>query len=155
MKKLFPMILFFIFLFPGLDLTRAQTNAATQPAFPQDKYIAELSLEFKRLRNLSGHFQNGSWNKEVDSWLGLKHRVMMALRAHIEQNRISVGELRKLMGEPDRILYIGGPPWDSIISWSEANFSLIYEWRGDHDYLVFDCRTGMVTSSHWFYAGDK
>ncbi|RPI78901.1 MAG: hypothetical protein EHM45_04855 [Desulfobacteraceae bacterium] len=148
-------LLVFLVLHPGNAFSQTDPCPFAVPKPVDANRIPELTREFKRLRNIPGHFQGGDWNTEVDSWMGLKHRVMSDLGFYAEHNRISVGELRELMGEPDRILYIGGPPWDPITSWSAAHFSLIYEWRGDHDYLVFDCRTGMVTSSHWFYAGDK
>jgi len=148
MKTLISIILIFVFVFPGCGVSKSQT------ALSKDNDLVKLSLEFIRLRNIHGHFQGGSWNDEVDSWMGLKHRVMLELRSYTEQNLISAGELRKLMGEPDRILYIGGPPWDPVTSWTTADFSLIYEWRGDHDFLVFDCRAGLVISSHWQYAGE-
>jgi hypothetical protein len=162
MKKIFLIILFFSCLYLGCDFFKDHTVTPTQAQSFTENDLSKLSLEFKRLQNIPGHFKGGPWNDEVDAWMGAKHRIMIALGSQISQAHSTVSDLKQLMGEPDRIIMQTDPRFAQMNQWtfeeiataSQPDMYFLYDWRGDHDVLIFACQKNNVIFSKWYYAGE-
>ena len=115
--------------------------------------LDELGRSFRRLRSLPGHFGGSTPNEAVDNWNGAKHQVMQQLAELLGDGRHRRGQVTTVMGEPDatsrpgdeRHLSFSLPPDHTV---------LIYDWRGEHDFLYFELVDDQVVSSRWWMAGE-
>jgi len=123
-----------------------EMNASTDsPAIASEKgsvekSTAELSEEYRVLRNRKGHYNGGVWDDDLDRWGGRMHSVMVQLGQNLGTPGRGESDITGLMGEPDSIRTVKG------------DTHLIYLWRGWHDYLYFVCRNGKVKESLWYFA---
>lgn len=123
--------------------------------------IERLASEFRKLRMSPGHFDGHEWNDDVDRWMGLKHRLMMALGDLLGTGDYEKAGVVRLLGAPDQIARPGDAVFTLISKLPAGSEStditdeyLVYYWRGQHDFLFFSCRDGLVISSGWWYAGE-
>jgi hypothetical protein len=104
--------------------------------------IDALATEFRKLRKIKGHFQGGKWNKDTDGWMCRKHRVMIELGRRLVNNSFKLKDILRLLGEPDKIKH----------KKKDGGETLVYYWRGNHDYLMFTCKDQLIVHSYWWYA---
>lgn len=119
------------------------------PAFADD------ASEFRRLREVKGHFQGGpEWIPDVDTWGGRKHVLMQSLgNALLKGTEAHVVET---MGEPDAKAEPGTLLWRQVRAPETEGHLLIYRWRGDHDFLYFLVDgSGRVARSGWWMALER
>ena len=121
--------------------------------------VQELAAEFARLRAMQGHFQGGSWNAEVDAWMGSKHQVMIELGDRLEGVGCRQAQVTDLLGPPDLIVHPGHQLLDQIRRQAEfeepaveSYTLLIYYWRGAHDFLYLTSSGGTILASGWWHA---
>ena len=146
------------FFFAG-DLHADKASTSNQAPSTKENDLSKLSSEFMRLREIPGHFNGGAWNAEVDSWMGTKHKVMIALAQKLDHDPYLLSDVIFYMGQPDHIIKQDDSQFEQINDWSFTKIStaappdayLIYEWRGDHDFLIFACRKDHVLFSIWRY----
>ncbi len=123
--------------------------------------VDEIADEFKKIREIKGHFDGGEWNDEVDKWMGRKHRLMIKLGLRLAGGNYEKSDIIKLLDQPDRIVGKGDYLFELIISQKRydsltaASYEfLVYYWRGRHDFLFFTCQDGVIINSGWWYAGE-
>jgi len=123
--------------------------------------IEDLAAEYRRLRLVKGHFEGGTWNDDVDKWMGRKHQLMIQLGALLGTGECSRAEVIRLLADPDRIVRAGDELFDLVSSLPDFEEPaagpyelLIYHWRGQHDFLYFTCQGETIANSGWWYAGD-
>lgn len=141
---------------PAVTPTAVTGTESTQPV---DDEIVLLAAEFRELRSVSGHFDGGEWNDEVDQWMGRKHTLMLELGSRLSAGDYGRDDLVQLLGPPDHVVDEGDPLSDLIGSLpgyetafpGPAQF-LVYEWRGTHDFLFFTSQNDRITASEWWYA---
>jgi hypothetical protein len=161
--KLF--IIFMIGFFLGLCLAPSTVggesfNNSAETELTKER-IKRLAAEFRSLRRIPGHFTDSTWNKDVDQWMGRKHKVMLELGSHLAHGDYHKRDLSNLLDPPDQISREGDRLFPliasvpgSATSTGGSNEYLVYYWRGVHDFLFFICRGGVITGSGWFYSGD-
>jgi hypothetical protein len=120
-----------------------------------------LGDEFRALRNVPGQFNGGTWNDEVDQWLGRKHQTMLALEEGLVNGAYGRSQLTALLGPADHIVTGGDallferiqslPEYETFATSDEF---LVYEWRGTHDFLFFAIKDDRITASGWWHAGE-
>ena len=118
-----------------------------------------LAAEFRELRKIKGHFDGGTWNDDVDRWLGRKHRLMMELGSRLSKGKYHKHDIPRLLDPPDQSagkgdeLYrrVSELPGNDSLSYTPDEY-LVYYWRGRHDFLYFACLDGRVAGSGWWYA---
>lgn len=108
---------------------------------------------------MPGHFQGGSWNAEVDDWMGAKHQVMIELGDRLAAARCRQAQVTDLLGPPDLIVHPGDQLFDQIRRQAEfeepaveSYTLLVYSWRGEHDLLYFTSDGQTILSSGWWHA---
>jgi hypothetical protein len=123
--------------------------------------IQELADEFKSLRAPEGHFGGGTWNDDVDKWMGRKHRLMIELGARLGAGAYGRTRAVDLLGAPDAIAREGDALHDLIRNRAEFERPaggpyefLVYHWRGEHDFLYLTVREETVLGAGWWYAGE-
>ena len=128
---------------------------------PADE-LNDQAAEFRRLREVKGHFQGGDrWLNEVDSWGGRKHMVMGQLQDALGVPGTNEARIVELMGIPDekaragslswRLARVQGPP-SPRGNEGDVDVLLIYHWRGAHDFLYFSMKAGQVVKAGWWMA---
>lgn len=115
----------------------------------------ELSVDYRRLCQVKGHFQGGpEWVASVDSWGGEKHLVMNRLRQLLGNSGSDAQRIRTLMGEPQSVTSAG--PGNFPVDFGPDEVVLCYHWRGSHDFLYFvistDSNSPKVHKSGWWMA---
>ncbi|MFB2967631.1 hypothetical protein ACE1CD_01535 [Aerosakkonema sp. BLCC-F183] len=121
--------------------------------------LEELSVEYRNLRTIPGHFGGGSWSDDADRWNGRKQQVMNLLGDCLGTGRYSKSEIIQWMGNPDRIA-VKGDYYFAAIEHDRRNKPsgdyqyLIYFWRGGHDFLYFTFRGETIIDSGWWMAGE-
>jgi hypothetical protein len=141
--------------------------AATPGTFPQTQgcpissQSEEIAAQFRDLRAIKGHFQDGDWNPDVDAWMGRKHQLMLQLGARLGAGDCLREQLVQLLGPPDLTAREGDAPFDSISRLPEFDKPatgpcelLVYTWRGTHDFLYFTAQGETIFNSGWWQAGD-
>lgn len=124
---------------------------------------AQWSREFAALRTVRGHFDGGSWAADVDRWQGRKHQLMQCLAAGLSAAGTPAERVRQQMGEPDARVACPSAACSGVVRLMEAPSDgertvadgiqlWVYQWRGQHDRLVFSVREGRVTEVSWAYA---
>jgi len=136
--------------------------------------INALSESFNTLRQTPGHFQGGTYDREVDGPKGKKFQVMKALAETLGVPGTPAADILQTMGKPDELTskldvvenveiemmpgpIIGSDDDSALASTSEqGSYYLVYYWRGSHDYLYFkvDTVSEKVTASGWYNALD-
>lgn len=125
-----------------------------------DAHLRQLAAEFKTLRATKGQFNGAEWNADVDQWTGRKHSLLIELGQSLSSGYDRVDVIR-LLDPPDRIVRSGDSLFDMIrkvpgydAPGKAAAEYLVYYWRGEHDFLFFECQGDAVVSSDWWYAGE-
>ena len=123
--------------------------------------IKDVAAEFRNLRKTKGHFEGGTWNDDVDKWMGRKHQLMIQLGSHLGAGEYSEAEVIQLLGPPDLIAHEGDESFDLINSLPDFKKPatgpykfLIYYWRGTHDFLYLTSQDETIINSGWWYAGE-
>jgi hypothetical protein len=140
---------------PGIPLETVEAdNLATAS-------IQDIAAEFRNLRTVKGHFQGGTWNDDVDKWMGRKHQLMIQLGSRLGAGEYKEAQVLQWLGPPDLIAREGADLFDLINSLPEFERPttgpydlLIYYWRGTHDVLYFTSQGETIINSGWWYAGD-
>jgi hypothetical protein len=121
--------------------------------------IEDIAAEFRNLRETKGHFEGGTWDDDVDKWMGRKHQVMIQLGSHLGTGEYSEAELVQLLAPPDLIAGEGDEFYTLINNLSDfakpaagSYEFLIYYWRGTHDFLYFTSQDETIINSGWWYA---
>jgi len=121
----------------------------------------QLIDDYLSLRSVPGQFTGGTWNEDVDRWMGHKHAAMLELGNTFGTGDFSCTQLTELLQTPDHTVQGGDPLHDLIQTLpayetlqDKATQFLVYEWRGTHDFLFFICEDGRITGSDWWYAGE-
>jgi len=123
--------------------------------------IKDVAAEFRNLRKTKGHFEGGTWDDDVDKWMGRKHQLMIQLGSHLGAGEHSEAEVIQLLGPPDLIARDGDEAFNLVNSLSDFEKPvtdpyefLIYYWRGTHDFLYFTSQGETIINSGWWYAGE-
>jgi hypothetical protein len=123
--------------------------------------IQDIAAEFRNLRTVKGHFQGGTWNDNVDKWMGRKHQLMIQLGSRLGAGEYSKAQVIQLLGPPDLTAREGDDTFDLVNNLSDFEKPatgpyefLIYYWRGTHDFLYFTSQGETIINSGWWYAGD-
>jgi hypothetical protein len=140
---------------PGNPIKAAERDdLATDP-------IEDMAAEFRNLRKTKGHFEGGTWNDDIDKWMGRKHQLMINLGSHLGTGEYSEAEVFQLLAPPDLIAREGDELFDLVNSLPDFKKPrpdpytfLIYYWRGTHDFLYFTSQDETILSSGWWYAGE-
>lgn len=139
---------------PTVPLETEDGNLATDP-------IEDIAAEFRNLRTIKGHFGGGTWNDDVDKWMGRKHQLMIQLGSRLGAGEYSKAQVIQLLGPPDLVAREGDDFFDLVNSLPEFEKPatgpyelLIYYWRGTHDLLYFTSQGEAILNSGWWYAGD-
>ena len=138
------------------DLDPIRPTASVNPI---DDQLEQMAVEFRQLRAVPGHFGGGTWNDDVDRWMGRKHALMIELASRLIGGAYDKNTIVQLLDPPDQIARESDDLFDLIGSQpgygeSDSVEYLIYYWRGTHDFLFFVCRDGAVVGADWWYAGD-
>jgi hypothetical protein len=124
---------------------------------------AQWAKEFAALRTVRGHFDGGNWAADVDRWQGRKHQLMQCLAAGLSAAGTPVERVRERMGEPDARVECPSAACEGVVRLMEAPAEAkpmvatarqlwVYQWRGNHDRLVFSVLGDRVTEVSWAYA---
>jgi len=123
--------------------------------------IADAATEFRSLRTIKGHFEDGAWDDDLDKWMGRKHQLMTQLGSQLGEGEYSKAQIIQLLAPPDLTAREGDDLFDLVNSLPEFAKPatgpydlLIYYWRGVHDFLYFTARGQTIINSGWWYAGD-
>jgi hypothetical protein len=123
--------------------------------------IEDIAAEFRNLRETKGHFEGGTWDDDVDKWMGRKHQVMIQLGSRLGAGEYSKTEVIQLLAPPDLIAREGDELFDLVNSLTDFEKPatgpyefLIYYWRGTHDFLYFTSQGETIINSGWWYAGE-
>jgi hypothetical protein len=140
---------------PGTPLETVKAdNLAVDP-------IEDIAAEFRNLRTIKGHFEGGTWNDDVDKWMGRKHQLMVQLGSRLGAGEYSKAQVIQWLGSPDLTARQGDDLFDLASSLPKfekpATGSyelLVYHWRGTHDFLYFTSQGETIINSGWWYAGE-
>jgi hypothetical protein len=123
--------------------------------------IEDIAAEFRSLRTLKGHFEGGTWDDDLDKWMGRKHQLMIQLGSRLGAGQHSKAQVIQLLAPPDLTASEGDDLFDVVSSLPEFEKPatgpyelLIYYWRGMHDFLYFTSQDETIINSGWWYAGD-
>jgi hypothetical protein len=121
-----------------------------------------LSTNFHSLKDIKGHWAGGEYHSDADSFQGKKHKAMDQLLQVLGKPGTPASEIAKYMGEPDElktegVVLMPGPYMASDgggNSNTNQGFTMIYHWRGNHDYIYFsiDSESQKVVQSGWYNA---
>jgi hypothetical protein len=122
------------------------------PTLPVEAQL--LAQQWQAMRARPGHFAGGEWDDQVDKWQGAKHQLMQQLFDLAWGDRYDVAQLRALLGAPDRVWT---PAADEYANWlrmtewhgQPAGELWAYEWRGQHDQLLFAVEGEQVRAAGW------
>lgn len=142
------------------ETTQVVTTAVVFGKATQEATQA-MADEFRSLRAVRGHFAGGTWNDDVDKWMGRKHQLMIELGDRLGGGAYSRTRVVDLLGAPDATAHEGDELYDLIQDRAESEGPaggayefLIYHWRGAHDFLHFTSRGETILNSGWWYAGE-
>jgi hypothetical protein len=128
---------------------------------PATDSLVDIAAEFRSLRTIKGHFEGGTWDDDLDKWMGRKHQLMIQLGSRLGTGEYSEAQIIQLLAPPDLTAREGDALFDLVGSLAEFEEPttgpydlLIYYWRGSHDFLYFASRGQTIISSGWWYAGD-
>jgi hypothetical protein len=123
--------------------------------------IENVAAEFRNLRQVKGHFEGGTWNDDVDKWMGRKHQLMIQLDSRLGTGEYSKAQIIQLLGPPDLTAGEGDELYNLVNSLPDFEKPatgpyefLIYYWRGSHDFLYFTSQDEAIINSGWWYAGE-
>ncbi|MDH4138605.1 MAG: hypothetical protein OEW09_18070, partial [Anaerolineae bacterium] len=71
---------------PTVPFETEDGNLATDP-------IEDIAAEFRSLRTIKGHFGGGTWNDDVDKWMGRKHQFMIQLGSRLDAGEYSKAQV--------------------------------------------------------------
>jgi hypothetical protein len=141
--------------------THVGTPAAGERGCVVAREVQEAAAEFRALRSVRGHFQGGEPNADVDTWMGRKHQLMIDLGTRLGAGGCSRAQVVALMGDPDQVARKGDVTFEQVRDLADfpapagdAYELLVYEWRGNHDFLYLVDQGGAITGSGWWYAGE-
>jgi hypothetical protein len=151
-----PAILILILL-AGCAGSTGVPDTPTPPATPDP--IQDQAAEFRRLRKIEGHFDGGTWNDDVDRWMGQKHALMIELGERLGTGAYNRTQAVDLLGAPDAIAREGDPLYRQIRDRAEFEPPadggyelLVYHWRGEHDLMYLIVREDAILGTGWWYA---
>jgi hypothetical protein len=135
-------------------LTAAVVFALSSVGCAQAHPGADLAAQWQALRPLRGHFDGAAWNADIDRWQGRKHVLMQALAAQALDERLARDALTQRMGAPDALWRAGQPEHASATQQAQwrgtpGSELLVYDWRGQHDRLLFALHNGHVVATGW------
>jgi hypothetical protein len=123
--------------------------------------IEDIAAEFRSLRTMKGHFEGGTWNDDLDKWMGRKHQLMIQLGSRLGAGQHSKAQVIQLLAPPDLTASEGDDLFDLVSSLPEFEKPatgpyelLIYYWRGRHDFLYFTSQGETIVNSGWWHAGE-
>ncbi len=133
---------------------------ASCTAMPNDNNISVLTKQYQQLRTRQKSLPAGTFDKELSGSGGQLEKVLAELGEQLGNPKYRQEDIIQLMGQPDKIMKAGEyqPPsmgrdeHSGIIPKTELR--LIYFWRGQHDYLYFISKDGIIQSAHWYFAGE-
>lgn len=121
------------------------------------------AARWRALRSQRGHFHGAAWNDAVDRWQGEKHRLMQALAQRAREQRLDRAGLLALMGAPDAQWpsaaaappgALDGAAWQPQAPGPDA-LLLVYNWRAEHDRLLFALQAHRVVATAWLLAYER
>jgi hypothetical protein len=126
-------------------------NAAPSAVVDKRVSLSDLAGEFRALRAQQGHFSGGTWDNALDKWGGRKHKVMLALGEMLGDGTHARREIIALMGAPDQILVRGRVVFSQAYTGGDPRVRelLVYNWRGQHDFLFFASDGSTALASGW------
>ena len=137
-----------------------RASAPGDPAETRDA-VEELAAEFRSLRTIKGHFEGGTWDDDLDKWMGRKHQLMIQLGSRLSAGQYSKTQVIQLLAPPDLTASEADDAFDLVSSLPEFEKPvtgpcelLIYYWRGMHDFLYFTSQGETIINSGWWHAGD-
>jgi len=143
------------------DTTGNHTFVAAEEFISTTEQLRQIASEFRDLRAIRGQYDGGTWDNDVDRWMGRKHKLMLQLSSLIAEGEYSKSEIIQLLNPPDHIAQKGDHFYDQIAALRDDNDLvspsdeyLIYFWRGTHDFLFFTCKNRMIVRADWWYAGE-
>ncbi|NIO72284.1 MAG: hypothetical protein GTN71_25495 [Anaerolineae bacterium] len=158
------LMLIMLFLLAGCAVRDSAPGSPTETAEYDDLVmdpIEDVAAEFRNLRKTKGHFEGGTWNDDVDKWMGRKHQLMIQLGSRLGAGQHSEAEVIQLLGPPDLIAGEGDELFDLVNSLPDFEKPatgpyefLIYYWRGTHDFLYFTSQGETIINWGWWYAGE-
>jgi hypothetical protein len=147
--------------FLSFGTTENHTVAVADEFISDTEQLSQIAIEFRGLRVILGQFDGGTWDNDVDRWMGRKHKLMLQLSFLIAEGEYSKSEIIQLLNSPDHIIQKGDYFYEQIAVLRDDNGLaspsdeyLIYYWRGKHDFLFFTCKNRMIVSADWWYGGD-
>ncbi|KAF9974317.1 hypothetical protein BGZ73_002273 [Actinomortierella ambigua] len=118
--------------------------------------VRTAGQEYQKLRSIKGHFEDGEFNPEVDTFNGLKYQSMKTVADYFNGKFPAPREIIDIMGNPD--LYCNTfeePASDQSKCWQDGDHIpggyMIYKWRGFHDYLWFQRDFVTVLATGWYF----
>jgi len=123
--------------------------------------LEDIAAEFRGLRSTKGHFEGGTWNADLDKWMGRKHHIMIQLGSRLGSGECAKAEIIQRLGPPDQTARESDASFDLLNRLPEFERPaagpyelLIYYWRGAHDFLYLISQDETILSSGWWYAGE-
>jgi hypothetical protein len=128
--------------------------AVAEPAPQPSAEAQRLAHEWQAMRAKPGHFTGGAWDDQVDKWQGAKHQLMQQLLDLAWSERYDATQLRALLGTPDRVwtpASLGYADGLRLTEWrgQPAGELWAYEWRGQHDQLLFAVEGEQLKAAGW------
>jgi hypothetical protein len=131
------------------------TACAVAESNPQLSADAQrLAQQWQTMRGKLGHFTGGAWDEQVDKWQGGKHQLMQQLLDLAWAERYDAKQLLALLGAPDRVLTPTAAEYADGLrqtNWQghPAGELWAYEWRGQHDQLLFAVEGEQLKAAGW------
>ncbi|CAF1225397.1 unnamed protein product [Adineta ricciae] len=124
------------------------------------KQLEAASSTYLRLKNERGHWHGQDHNPAIDNFEGERHLAMIELQKALGQSGTSADDIKRLMGEPTKIL---DQPNDVLLHelkrhnenyrYPQDTKIWVYEWRGNHDFVYFlVSKDNKVIESDWYQA---
>ncbi|QLC73178.1 hypothetical protein LPB260_20730 [Pseudomonas sp. LPB0260] len=129
--------------------------AVAEPAPQLSTEAQRLAHKWQAMRAKPGHFTGGAWDDQVDKWQGAKHQLMQQLLDLAWTERYDASQLRTLFGAPDRVLAPAAAEYADGLrqtNWQGQPSGELwaYEWRGQHDQLLFAVDGEEVRAAGWW-----
>ena len=130
--------------------------ANAEPAPPLSTEAQRLAHKWQAMRAKPGHFTGGAWDDQVDRWQGAKHLLMQQLLDLAWTEHYNAAQLQALLGTPDRVWTPASKGYADGLRQTEwrgqpAGELWAYEWRGQHDQLLFAVEGEQVRAGGWLF----
>jgi hypothetical protein len=120
---------------------------------PAEENIETLARRYRAL--LRKQRTPGVFQEDLDGWNGERHRILGELGARLGDGHHRTETVRHLMGPPNHIARRGSSLWLTAQPQGNGTTEVwIYEWRGLHDFLYFECRGTLVLRADFWFAGE-